>query len=677
MQALRIDPVENPDWDYARNKHVLIKTPLAEFSASAFTAPVKIGETNFYGANRDYSWQGLLAGPIEGILYKVLDAVYFSIPEASLRPKEVLVSVDRCTYRYTSERNEEISFVIALRSVAGEILLEASTARPCRFMIMLDSRPAQSWDEGTYVVQPMGTMLAIKPSAIGFHMVVEGFKQIEPVKLDLDWTYKLGDGFRRIDEGLVRFVKHQRRIHVPAIFFCPSGLLRVRIPVPLRIPADTRQAIDFDQLKIGSGPVADAIRLRLETLSSYSIPIDETWFPEAGSWWFRKAWTRDALEGLRWNIRTYLKIFRWKSRVNSLVSYLIDMLRSLRGLPISIGSDEFASDAPPQLLNVSCMAADILKSHELLSKSVGAAQFVAEEFLEGAEVSKTILRDSILISPPNSSWIDSVVSQEGKRWPARLPASWAEHIVSPFLSEFGLVEVNALYIEALARLQAACWEFGVKTPSPVQELSSVLREGFVRYFKTQEMPPLTVAPSYGLVDDTAGSPAVLAVSVLRGLMYEKELDRIWRKVSDVLLVHRRPVILKNGWLPFGVVVRALEKVPYLGDQEYHGPTIWPRDTPYLLALMEHVGQSVEGLLINNLDHMIAEGAVGYCSELFSLPVGGESITRSESENPVPVKNPAQYWSHWCDPYLEHLPRLLADEEPRETRSAETAERPSR
>jgi glycogen debranching enzyme len=123
-------------------------------------------------------------------------------------------------------------------------------------------------------------------------------------------------------------------------------------------------------------------------------------------------------------------------------------------------------------------------------------------------------------------------------------------------------------------------------------------------------------------------------------------------------------------------VRDLEKVPYLGDQEYHGPTIWPRDTPYLLALMEHVGQSVEGLLINNLDHMIAEGAVGYCSELFSLPVGGESITRPESENPVPVKNPAQYWSHWCDPYLKHLPRLLADEQPLETGSVETPERPS-
>jgi hypothetical protein len=666
MQAFKIDPFENPDWDYARNKHVLIKTPLAEFSASAFTAPVKIGETSFYGANRDYSWQGLLAGPIKTTVYKLLDAVYFSIPEASLQPKDVLVSVDTCTYRYTWQRNREVSFVISLHSLAGEILLEASTAQPCSFVIMLDSRPAESWDEGTYVVHPSGDALIIRPSTIELQMVVEGFTKIEPIKLELDWTYKLGDGFRRIDGGLVRFIRHQRRIHVPAVFFCPSGLLRVRIPIPLRIPAETTQPIDFHKLKIGSGPLAEAVRLRLETLSSYSIPIDDTWFPEAGSWWFRKAWTRDALEGLRWNIRTYLEIFNWKSRVNSLVNYLIDMFRSLGGLPIRIGSGEFASDAPPQLLNVSCMAADILKSHELLSRSVGAAESAAKEFLRGAEVSKTILRDSILLSPANSSWIDSVASQEAKRWPARLPASWAEQIDSPFSSEFGLVEVNALYIEALARLEAACQKFGMKTPSPVQELLSVLREGFVRYFRTQDMPPLTVAPSYGLVDHTVGSPAVLAVSVLKGLMYEKELGLIWRKVSDILLVHRRPVLLKSGWFPFGILVRALERVPYLGDQEYHGPTIWPRDTPYLLGLMEHVGESVEGLLINNLDHMVTEGAIGYCSELFSLPLGGESIRCRESQNPVPVKNPAQYWSHWCDPYLEHLPRLLADDGPMDT-----------
>jgi hypothetical protein len=56
--------------------------------------------------------------------------------------------------------------------------------------------------------------------------------------------------------------------------------------------------------------------------------------------------------------------------------------------------------------------------------------------------------------------------------------------------------------------------------------------------------------------------------------------------------------------------------------------------------------------------MVSEAAIGYCSELFSLPVGGNPSPGPEAENPVPVKNPAQYWSHWCDPYLEHSLELV-------------------
>jgi glycogen debranching enzyme len=110
--------------------------------------------------------------------------------------------------------------------------------------------------------------------------------------------------------------------------------------------------------------------------------------------------------------------------------------------------------------------------------------------------------------------------------------------------------------------------------------------------------------------------------------------------------------------PFGILLRDIERVPYLADKEYHGATIWPRDTPYLLELMEGMGKDVLGLLVSNLDHMVSEGAIGYCSELFSLPVGENPNPCPESQNPVPVKNPAQYWSHWCDPYLDHLKELL-------------------
>ena len=71
--------------------------------------------------------------------------------------------------------------------------------------------------------------------------------------------------------------------------------------------------------------------------------------------------------------------------------------------------------------------------------------------------------------------------------------------------------------------------------------------------------------------------------------------------------------------------------------------------------MKCLGLDPYGVLVNNLDHMVSEGAIGYVSELFSLPVGLNPHESGEySRNPVPVKNYAQYWSHWCDPYIEYF-----------------------
>lgn len=55
---------EDPDWDYARNKQVLIRDFLLEYSTSSFDAPIITRLGIFHGGNRDFSWQGLLAGPI-------------------------------------------------------------------------------------------------------------------------------------------------------------------------------------------------------------------------------------------------------------------------------------------------------------------------------------------------------------------------------------------------------------------------------------------------------------------------------------------------------------------------------------------------------------------------------------------------------------------------------------
>jgi hypothetical protein len=659
----KIEPYENPDWDYARNKHILLKTSFAEYSASVFTSSLEIGRKIFYGPNNDYSWQGLLVGPLEGNVYKALDSVYFSCSNAILKPRDVIFEPGKCVYRYTSEEAGSASVQFALTDQEDGALLEILAAQPCWFMIFLASISGDSFGRDSYDVKIEDEQLTVRRSGIPVPTVIRGFDRSEPLNLELEWRYKLGDGFRRREDGSVKFIPHFRRIYAPLMLYTSTGHLEIKVPFPRDSPAEYAVVIPKEKLQLGENPIARAVSLRFRTLSTYSSFLGQVWFPEAGAWWFRKPWTRDLMEGIRWNLRTYVEVLGWERRVTSLVNCLLDTLKSSNGLPIIVGTEtQPTSDAPPELLYVGSVLSRTLGNHALLLKVVDVAGFLCERLLRGLAVSGTRIHESVLCSPANSSWTDSVVELDGRLWPIRLPYEWMKRGMNALSGEFALVEVNALYIQALDTLTATCGELGVKVPEKVHDLLRVIRDGFRRHFKNDEkLPPLTIAPSQGLRDQTIGSPAVVAVSALTGIEYnDEELNVLWKIIARRLLIYRKSVLLDKQMLPFGILVRDVERVPYLGDKEYHGATIWPRDTPYLLPFMERLGEDVTGLLVSNLDHMVSEGAIGYCNELFSLPVGENPSPCLESQNPVPVKNPAQYWSHWCDPYLDHLSEILSD-----------------
>ena len=85
--------------------------------------------------------------------------------------------------------------------------------------------------------------------------------------------------------------------------------------------------------------------------------------------------------------------------------------------------------------------------------------------------------------------------------------------------------------------------------------------------------------------------------------------------------------------------------------------VWPRSTPYLIGLLRLLGEeeTIRGLLRNALDHQMSEGAVFYSHELLAPPFGDNPRPDpSTADNPVPVKNPVQFWSQWCDPFLDSL-----------------------
>ena len=653
----RLDVAENPDWGYARNLQLILKTRLAEYSSSVFSAPVEAGGLTYYGGNRDYSWQGLVVGPVGRALYKAVDGLYYST-DLRLTATEVLYEPGQCTYAYEGPRGEAFLVKITLDDWGGRICLRAAANRPCWFTVPLDLRPADACVEAKYAVQWQREGVSIRSTATPLTLVMRGFTRTQPLDRTLDWRYKLGDGFRQIKDGLVVFSEHRRPVYLPFALYCPGGVLDIEVSGESGLlPSLGRSALPAS-VHLGTGKVAQALGLRLQTLCSFGVSVDGSWFPEAGAWWFRRPWTRDALEGLRWNLRTYVHFLGRGGAVESLVLKLLDLLKSGAGLPLVHGDQNgFSADAPPILLGVAADLAVLTKSRGLASRALDVSRHVCERLLSGQSLSGSVLELSVICSPANSSWVDSVISVAGKRWPTRLLEAWAGQELDPFGSEYGLVEVNALYIEALGKLSAMCNEMGLGVPDGFEELRGELIAGFRSQFKREgALPFLTVVPCRRLSDPTAGSSALVALACLQGSVYRvDELRTIWKQFAKDLLVERSLVALGRQRLPFGVLVKAGGERPYLGDEEYHGPTVWPRDTPYLVKCLEAIGGDVGGILLNNLDHMIAEGAFGYCGELFSLPVGRSPD--GASDNPVPVKNPAQYWSHWCDPYLDHLNEL--------------------
>lgn len=650
----RLDVAENPDWGYARNLQLVLKTRLAEYSSSAFSAPIEAGGLTYYGGNRDYSWQGLIIGPVDRALYKTVDGLYYSTG-SGLTAKDVLYEAGQITYGYRDLAGEAFLVRITLGDSGGRILLRAAANKPCWFVVPLDLRPAERWAEGRYTVRRLQEGVLVENETAPLKIMMRGFDRTHALDLTLNWRYKLGDGFREIRDGYVAFSEHRRPVYLPFALYCPSGVLEVETAGESGLLPSLGRSGPSTGVHLGTGRVAEALQLRIDNLRTFGTFVGGSWFPEAGAWWFRKPWTRDALEGLRWNLRTYTRLLGWSDAVDVLVLKLLDLLKSREGLPVVCGDQGgFSSDAPPLLLTVACDLASLSGSRSLALKALDAGQHVCGKLLAGQAVSGSILKHSIICCPASSSWIDSITSARGMRWPTRLPRSWADQDLDPFASEYGLVEVNALYIEALGKLFDCSRQRGLAVPGVFEDLRTELVGGFKARFKREDaLPFLTIVPSHQLSDPTAGSPALVGLACLRGLVHtEDELRTIWKQVVGDLLVERNLVALGRGRLPFGVLVRAGERRPYLGDEDYHGPTVWPRDTPYLIRFLEMTGRDVRGILLNNLDHMVAEGAFGYCAELFSLPLGRGF--GGGSDNPVPVKNPAQYWSHWCDPYLDHM-----------------------
>ncbi len=310
----------------------------------------------------------------------------------------------------------------------------------------------------------------------------------------------------------------------------------------------------------------------------------------------------------------------------------------------------------------------------------------------------------LVLTAAHHSWIDTrnlCVEHAGRQLqglPNRFSPDFVrallDHLESPrdptsvFLSpHFFLPEINAQWISVLKGLvwTTSAVDAGravhcVATSKwyPFRETATAFlkqaRSNYIATFWNKRIGYLfnAVYEDRALADVIECEASVTAAALLGEEFFTpRHLQGIWTCVKHALTLARRgDAALANGhftgagkyrasrqgsWSPLGLLVKNESARTYYDDRQYHGGVMWLRSTHYLVQLLRMIGKQelARDILLNVLDHQMAEGAVFYNHELLSPPVGNNPEAReATAHNPVPVKNPIQFWSQWCDQMVE-------------------------
>ncbi|MGQ9469933.1 MAG: amylo-alpha-1,6-glucosidase [Nitrososphaerales archaeon] len=747
------DPIENPDWGFARTNRFILRNSLAEFGLSAYSVFIDLSfpskQLHLTAPNRDYSYEGLLA-LTGGENWKFLDCFAFVIIKKGvalkLHPKKVSASTWFLDYLYDMKDKDEHQGLLKTSYWLSEdehacLSLDFKIDSPKKdFELMvapfLDIRHIYSESE------PEKHIIKIMKNKDNYPMIhAEKGKrlliiftpyknvQIEEGKAYLNWFYKLGDGFRvQAPQGII-FRGQSRELLVPALFHVkfPKDSMKIKFYAIPMMKDDTLRVNSIQEFKdkseiesnklsflksvIKKGDdlqIYNSILLRIDAFTRFGMKIilpkrGELKVPEAGGWWFRSPWMRDIytnlyqnlellrildkrLETVRDSILLGIEFFDDKTgRVHNHLPMLASdyEVRNDRLLPL----EEYYSAVDPTLLFfiISWEYVKLTGERGLLKTIIRlfarTFQIYQKASLNAINGPPVISDLGLLACVPWHSWTDSkrMTVHRGLRidgLPTRIPKEWQieeienskdpEEVKRIFNTpRFYLPEINALWIKALEaviimnKIEKSIEDSGLL--ESIKDTLSMARINYLPTFWNSKKGYFYDVLSYDLSkkDETLGSSSVVAASILQDLMPKEKLESMWEVIQKRLLVYRRTKWLKKYYdelYPFGIIVKDAEERIYFDDEQYHGAVVWPRDTPYVIKLLERIEKYdvIKGFLISNLDHQMSEGTIFYNHELFSLPLGKNPYSVNEfKDNPVPVKNPIQFWSQWVDPYLKH------------------------
>ncbi len=680
-------PEEGPD--PFRIKRVVLRRPNAEACWSCHS--VKVGE--LVTPNRDYAAEGFSA-ILGGTQYKILDAYAFGLLDAernhvSLSAKSVAVSPWSATYSYHfGEQGEggggELNVTYLLPSHAEAMLctvfsLDKASGSGSAFRIVVRPMvvlgfPANSGPDSKVscrVDESRRLVCASSKAEVHFHS--EEAASCAPLSAVQDWHYKLGWGERAVAGGeiVAKGVFGRSQVAgqlelVPrngkCVLYAQAVLpgMKVSHPPAFYSSASSYEA-SYQSSCRKSKPVLELARkywgneqatrlaTRLYVLeNNFNFEIEGIRAYDAGSMWFRQAWLRDAFETLNSSFQSFVQADA--KRVRELLAWAFRLQNSSGLLPTAVGPDGTLAynGLDPTLLGFLCAARYLEHKQDdelrhLLSSAVSS--FLKSASNQGNPVR---LGSGLLSCPADYSWIDSKVSVqvggEAIMVPNRIPRAWLEGCSSSQAREictasYFLVETNAQWISFLQKAA------GLDLPAVnANWLATLAKRSFRETFMRGEVLADIIPAAESSRTDSLpafSSTTIVAYSLLAGYFSKRELALAY--------LHASRHFVHSGTSLFGLPVQAGQghDEPFLGDAQYHGNVCWPRDNPYLFHLLMVTGHEdeAEQLLLSALAHQSSESTIGYSSELFALDAG---------TNPLPVKNPAQLWSQYCDPFADYL-----------------------
>jgi hypothetical protein len=435
-------------------------------------------------------------------------------------------------------------------------------------------------------------------------------------------------------------------------------------------------------------------------LRIFAKPPDSPQFrsvPPAGGWWFRTPWFRDIFEGLLTGFHTAMSLECERDTIWHTVELaLANQDRSSGLVPNRV--PEFDTSQPAydgSDATLLCLIAGL--RYALETRDRGIARRILRACVRaincfrkahastppGPGGGPRLSTDTgLLLTCPRHSWIDTrnqevaCAAGQVKGIPNRASPAFVTSMcqavrdserIDVLMSSprFFMPEINAQWIlmlrslrENLAQVRPKAAEHRTATYSALSKLIERAERSFLRIFWNEEAGFLynLVFEDCAMRDTIESEPAVVAAALLGvTVLSSEQLEAVWRRVQAKLLVNRRLTRFGDATLPFGILAMAASKGVFYNDGEYHADTVWLRSTPYLLRLLRSLGKedTARQVILNTLDHQMCEGAIFYNQELLALPFGNNPDPDERTcLNPVPVKNPLQFWSQWCDPMFE-------------------------